>query len=181
MIELVRLSKQWGKYHRSLHVFVITVEALVSGHPRDAKEGVRNWSSPLTRLGRLRNHDGNANVNFTWKYKFALLVLLRDYSNLFYLHNVAELSSNRTGGNGVQVAGGREGNIYRHVLTYSTKPWISSFHVVVWPSTANKMYQINNSRAGPLFSSLNPIVLWRSRCRRRRSFLNSLMVLVSGH
>ena len=33
---------------------------------------------------------------------FALLVLLRDYSNSFNLFSVAELSSNRTGGNGIQ-------------------------------------------------------------------------------
>ena len=32
-----------------------------------------------------------------------LLVLLRDYYNLLNLYNVAELSSNRTDGNGIQV------------------------------------------------------------------------------
>ena len=37
------------------------------------------------------------------KYKFSLLVQLRDYSNSFNLYNVAGLFSNRTGGNGVQV------------------------------------------------------------------------------
>ena len=57
----------------------------------------------LSILGTLRNHNGNANENVAWKYNFALLVQLRDYSNSFNLYNVAELSSNRTGGNGVQV------------------------------------------------------------------------------
>ena len=52
-------------------------------------------------LGNLRNHDGNANENVAWKYKFSLLVLLRDYSNSYNLYNMAELSSNRTGGNDV--------------------------------------------------------------------------------
>ena len=51
----------------------------------------------------LRNNDGNSNENVAWKYKFALLQLLRDYSNLFNLYNVVELSSNRTGGNSVHV------------------------------------------------------------------------------
>ena len=37
------------------------------------------------------------------KYEFGLLVLLRDYYNSFDLFNLAELSSNRTGGNGIQV------------------------------------------------------------------------------
>ena len=37
------------------------------------------------------------------KRKFALLVLFRDYANSFNLYNVAELSSNRKGGNGIQV------------------------------------------------------------------------------
>ena len=32
-----------------------------------------------------------------------LLAVLHDYSNSFNLYNVVELSSNRTGGNGVQV------------------------------------------------------------------------------
>ena len=56
-------------------------------------------------LGTLRNHDGNANGKRHLKiqYKFALLVLLFDYSNSFNLYSVAEVSSNRTGGNGVQV------------------------------------------------------------------------------
>ena len=37
------------------------------------------------------------------KYKFELLVLLRDYSNSFNFYNVAELSSNKTSRNVVQV------------------------------------------------------------------------------
>ena len=53
-------------------------------------------------LGTLRNHDGNANENVAWKYKFALLLLLRNYSNSLHLYNVAELSSNRIGRNGFQ-------------------------------------------------------------------------------
>ena len=57
----------------------------------------------LIPLGTLRNNDGNANENAAWKYKFALLVLLHDYSNSFNLYDVAKLSSNKTGGNGVQV------------------------------------------------------------------------------
>ena len=55
------------------------------------------------KLVTLRNHDDNANENVAWKYKFALFVLLRDYSNSFTLYSVVELHSNRTDGNGVQV------------------------------------------------------------------------------
>ena len=47
----------------------------------------------------LRKHDAKATENVTWKYKFALLLLLPDYSNSSNLYNMAELSSNRTGGN----------------------------------------------------------------------------------
>ena len=54
-------------------------------------------------LGTLRNHDGKANENVAWKYKLALLELLSDYSNSSNLYNMAELSSNGTGENGVQV------------------------------------------------------------------------------
>ena len=39
----------------------------------------------------LSNHDGNADENVAWKYKFTFLRLLRDYSSLFNLHNVAVL------------------------------------------------------------------------------------------
>ena len=46
-------------------------------------------------MGTLRNHDG--------KYKFVLLVLLCAYSKSFNFYNMAELSSNRTDGNGLQV------------------------------------------------------------------------------
>ena len=45
-------------------------------------------------MGSLSNDDGNANENVTWKYKFALPVLLRNYSNLFNLYNVGEVSGN---------------------------------------------------------------------------------------
>ena len=45
-------------------------------------------------LENLSNDDGNANENVAWKYKFALLVLLRDYSNSFYLYNVREVFGN---------------------------------------------------------------------------------------
>ena len=54
-------------------------------------------------IGTLRNHNDHANENVAWKYKFALLAPLCNYSNSFNLYNVAELSSKRTGGNGVQV------------------------------------------------------------------------------
>ena len=50
----------------------------------------------------LKQKDGNANENVAWKYEFASLALLRNYSNSFNLYNVAELSRNRTCGNGVQ-------------------------------------------------------------------------------
>ena len=45
-------------------------------------------------LGSLSNDDGNGNENVTWKYNFASLLLLRDYSNLFNLYNVGDVSGN---------------------------------------------------------------------------------------
>ena len=41
--------------------------------------------------------------NVTWKYKFASIVLLQNFSNSFNLYNVTELSRNRTAENCVQV------------------------------------------------------------------------------
>ena len=49
---------------------------------------------------------------------FSLVVLLRDYSNSFNLYNVAELSSNRTGGNGVQV----DTEKGKYTVVYSRSP-----------------------------------------------------------
>ena len=62
------------------------------------------------------------------------------------------------------------------MLTFSTKPWIWSFRVVVLPRTAKKCTKIYNARAAPLFFSLYPIVLRRSRYCRRSSCLNSLLL-----
>ena len=41
-----------------------------------------------------RNDDGNGNENVSWKSNFALLLLLRDYSNSFNLYNVGVVSRN---------------------------------------------------------------------------------------
>ena len=49
--------------------------------------------------------------------------------------------------------------LYRHVLTFSTEPRIWSFHVAFLSSTAKKCTKMYNARAGPLFFSLNLIVL----------------------
>ena len=57
---------------------------------------------PTPPVIRDFNHDDNANENVAWEYMFALLVVLRGFSNSFNLHNVAELSRNGIGGSGVQ-------------------------------------------------------------------------------
>ena len=54
-------------------------------------------------IGSLSNDDGNGNENVTWKYNFALLLLLRDYPNSFNLYNVDEVSGNYIDKNDVQV------------------------------------------------------------------------------
>ena len=59
----------------------------------------------------------------------ALLVLLRDYSNSFNLYNVAELSTNRTAGNGVQV----ETEIKKITVMCSRSPQSLEFsHFTLW-------------------------------------------------
>ena len=45
-------------------------------------------------IGSLSNDDGNGNENVSWKSNFALLLLLRDYSNSFNLYNVGVVSRN---------------------------------------------------------------------------------------
>ena len=51
-------------------------------------------------------------------------------------------------------------------VNFSKKPWIWSFHVVVWLMTARKCAKTYNARER-LFLLIK-LILWRSRCRRRR-------------
>ena len=96
-------------------------------------------------LGTLRNHDSNANENVTWKYKFMLPVLLCAYSNSFNFYNVAELSSHRTGGNGLQVSTENDNLLScAHALHKTLNLGISRF---VWPKMATKCIKICNARA----------------------------------
>ena len=60
------------------------------------------------------------------------------------------------------------------MLTFSTRPWIWSFHVVVLLMPAKKYTKTYNARVERLFLLFKPIVLWRSRCRCRRRCLSSL-------
>ena len=70
---------------------------------------------------------------------------------------MAELPSNGTGGNGVQVETENE-NI---TVICSRSPQNLEFghFTSVWPRTVKECTRIYNARAGPLFFSLNPIVL----------------------
>ena len=71
-----------------------------------------------------------------------LLALVIDYSSSFNTCNVAELSSNRTGGNGVQNTTENE----KFTVMYSRspkKPRVWSFQVVLWSSSAKKCTKIN--------------------------------------
>ena len=74
---------------------VILIQSSYPIHMYHSRESFRTQI-----IGTSRNHDGNANENV---YKFTILVLLSNYCNSFNLFNVAELSSKRTGGKGVQV------------------------------------------------------------------------------
>ena len=76
------------------------------------------------------------------------------------MYNEAELSSNRTGGNSVQVETEVKNLLSQacaHVLHKTLNLVIS--RSVVWPSRLEKCTKIYNARAGPLFFSLYPIVL----------------------
>ena len=61
------------------------------------------------------------------------------------------------------------------MLTFSTEPQIWSFHVTVLERTAKKCTKTYNAHAERFFLLIKPIVLWRSRCRRRRRCLSSLL------
>ena len=54
-------------------------------------------------LGSLRNHDGYGDENVTSKYTFELFLVFRDYSVLFILYNMCEVSYNWIGTDGFEV------------------------------------------------------------------------------
>ena len=70
---------------------------------------------------------------------------------------MTKLSSNRKGGNSVQVETENENfAIFAHVL-HETFNSVISRHCLA--EDGDEMYQNSNARAGPLFFSLNSIVL----------------------
>ena len=71
----------------------------------------------------------------------------------FKLHNVAQLSSDRTGGNSLQVSTENENFTVMCSRTLSTKPWVWSFHVAEYGGETH---------------------LHSSRCRGRRVCVKSL-------
>ena len=54
-------------------------------------------------IRELRKHDGYRDENVTSKYKFELFVVLHDYSILFILCNMSEVSYNWVGTDGFEV------------------------------------------------------------------------------
>ena len=67
--------------------------------------------------------------------------------------------------------------MFRQSLTSSTYPQLWSIHFVFRTRTATKCTKMQNTRAGRaelLFLLIKPIVLWRSRSRRRRPCVSSL-------
>ena len=68
----------------------------------------RNFTTTTTTvllllLGSLRNHDGYGDENVTSKYRFELIQVFRDYSVLFILYNMSEVSYNWIGTDGFEV------------------------------------------------------------------------------
>ena len=55
------------------------------------------------------------------------------------------------------------------------KSW--SFQVVIMQRLQKKCKKKRDARAKLLFYSLNPLLFWRSRCRRRRNFVRSLFTI----
>ena len=87
------------------------------------------------------------------------------------MYNVAELSSNGTGENGVQVE--TENGKFTFMCSRSQQNLEFGNFTLLFggahkSSTVKKCTKTYNARAGPLFFSLNPIVLSRCRCRRRK-------------
>ena len=54
-------------------------------------------------VGSLRNHDGYGDENVTSKYKLELFWVFHDYSTLFLLYNMGEVSYKRINKDGFEV------------------------------------------------------------------------------
>ena len=109
-----RKMGDWGWYNCDVNTGSLPLPQLFTCE-ESRERGMLTERQALQLLGTLRNHDGNANENVTW-----LLVLLCAYSNAFNFYNVAELSSNRTGGNGLQVSTENENLLSRARALHKT-------------------------------------------------------------
>ena len=86
-----------------------------------------------------------------------LLKLFRDYPNSpCYL---------------LEIKGGKRARVQTEMVEFITLPFLFSSKRRSLAGTAKKCTKKRDARAELLFCSLNLLLLWRSPCRRRRSFL----------
>ena len=105
-----------------------------------------------------------------WKVNLRACNLYPDYSNSFILSNASELFLSRIS------SLERERNCSCRLFTPSIKREIRHFPVVYRAVTAKKCTKKRDARAELLFCLFNLLLFWRSRCRRRRGILKSLMI-----
>ena len=101
--------------------------------------------------------------------------LHRDFLQSLTLSNVGELSWSRISKNHNHVPAERERKFCRPLFAFSTKREIRHFYVVVerWRQR-NHVQKKLDALPKLLFSLLNVLLFWRSRCRRRRRLLRPL-------
>ena len=105
-----------------------------------------------------------------WNVNLRARNLYPDYSNSFILSNASELFLSRIS------SLPRERNLSCRLFTSSIKREIRHFPVVVVQWRQRNVQKKRDARAELLFCLFNLLLFWRSRCRRRRGILKSLMI-----
>ena len=123
---------------------------------RNANHSTENFRNSGSKVGMERKLPGNFFRKFGytsrgcplfWKYR--KIVITGAVNRKILFHSLLEVA----------------GNPNRKFGLNGKRPW--SFHVVVLQRMAKKCTKTYNARAERLVLFIKPIVLWRSRCRRR--------------
>ena len=118
-------------------------------------------------LGSFSSDDGDGNKNVISKYSFSFLYLLCDNWNLFDLENDGELSRNYITIDGVKARKKKENfAVMRSRSRGNIK--FGHFTLLFCRGRQRNVPKWKMHVQSDCFCSLEPIVLWRSRCRCRR-------------
>ena len=131
-------------------------------------------------LGTLRTRQRRRQWKRRWKIVFAPFETLSPLNQVTQLFESREARSELKRGGCVRVQREREGERESKIYRLAVSVLKSNQNLVIsrcsFAGTAKKCTTKRDARVELLFCSLNVPFFWRSRCRRRRSFVSSLLL-----